>query len=224
MYNSLYTDLQNGTYSEGQKLPGELALAKQYGVSRNTLRQALAILAEDGLIVRSQGRETLVAPKRAARAEEHVSNPMKRLCRVDIDSFRCRFNYGAPTRIAKDALALDAGDIVLAGECVYLSDKIPVGFSFIQVPITNLNALRVDVSDPSSVEALMTTTLFDAAEERTFTIKLIHAHESEALTLDIAEDSELILLEGLLKSKTPKTLARFKFYFIPEHYDLTFTY
>lgn len=63
VYNALYSDIMNGVYLENEILPGETALAEHYGVSRNTLRQALAILSEDGLIIRSQGKGTLVAPE-----------------------------------------------------------------------------------------------------------------------------------------------------------------
>lgn len=61
IYNSLYLDIVNNFYPQGELLPGEVQLAQKYGVSRNTLRQALAILGEDGLIIKSQGKGTVVA-------------------------------------------------------------------------------------------------------------------------------------------------------------------
>lgn len=57
VYNSLYSDIMNNVYLEGNQLPSENALSEKYGVSRNTLRQALAILCEDGLVIKSQGKE-----------------------------------------------------------------------------------------------------------------------------------------------------------------------
>lgn len=41
VYNSLYTDIVTGIYPPGEHLPGETSLAEKYGVSRNTLRQAI---------------------------------------------------------------------------------------------------------------------------------------------------------------------------------------
>ncbi|MEG1992839.1 MAG: winged helix-turn-helix domain-containing protein, partial [Acetivibrio sp.] len=43
VYNSLYSDIKNGVYLPNELLPGEIQLAEKYKVSRNTLRQALAI-------------------------------------------------------------------------------------------------------------------------------------------------------------------------------------
>ncbi len=47
-------------YTPGQRLPAEGALARELGVSRATLRTALAKLAAEGLIIRRQGDGTFV--------------------------------------------------------------------------------------------------------------------------------------------------------------------
>lgn len=44
-------------------LPSEEALAEEYGVSRITVRQALAALERDGLVVRQRGKGTFVAER-----------------------------------------------------------------------------------------------------------------------------------------------------------------
>ena len=50
------------------KLPAELALAEEFGVSHLTIRHAMAVLRERGLIVTVHGRGTFVSPGyRAAR-------------------------------------------------------------------------------------------------------------------------------------------------------------
>ncbi len=45
-------------YQQGTKLPGELALTKELGVSRTTIRQALSMLEEDGIIEKRHGSGT----------------------------------------------------------------------------------------------------------------------------------------------------------------------
>lgn len=45
----------------GQKLPSETALTQVYGVSRITIRQALAQLVEEGYVARRQGSGTFIA-------------------------------------------------------------------------------------------------------------------------------------------------------------------
>lgn len=51
----------NGTYKPGDRLPSEPELAKQFGVSRITARQAIIQLVRESLLVRGQGKGTFVA-------------------------------------------------------------------------------------------------------------------------------------------------------------------
>jgi len=67
IYLLLREQLHEGHYE--QDLPGELALVKQFGVARVTLRRALEQLASEGLITRQAGRGTrsLVSREAAGR-------------------------------------------------------------------------------------------------------------------------------------------------------------
>ena len=55
IYNELYELIQNGTYEPGSQLPSETTLSATMNVSRMTLRKALTLLREDGLIKDVQG-------------------------------------------------------------------------------------------------------------------------------------------------------------------------
>ena len=52
--------IQRREWRNGDQIPPESELAKEYGVSRVTLRQALAELVKDGLLTRQRGRGTFV--------------------------------------------------------------------------------------------------------------------------------------------------------------------
>ncbi|MDQ0270166.1 GntR family transcriptional regulator [Cytobacillus purgationiresistens] len=59
----LKQDIEAGIYKEKEKLPSEFDLAKQLGVSRATLREALRILEEENIIIRRHGVGTFVNAK-----------------------------------------------------------------------------------------------------------------------------------------------------------------
>ncbi|WP_100330969.1 GntR family transcriptional regulator [Bacillus xiapuensis] len=59
----LKRDIEAGVYKGKEKLPSEFELAKQLGVSRATLREALRILEEENVITRRHGVGTFVNAK-----------------------------------------------------------------------------------------------------------------------------------------------------------------
>jgi GntR family transcriptional regulator, phosphonate transport system regulatory protein len=52
--------IMSGEYDETGMVPPETVLAERFGVNRHTVRNAIAALAEDGLLRRVQGRGTLI--------------------------------------------------------------------------------------------------------------------------------------------------------------------
>ena len=65
VFYQIYVDLKKRILAhtiqdDEQKLPSERDLAEEYGVSRVTMRQALAELEKDGIIIRERGRGSFV--------------------------------------------------------------------------------------------------------------------------------------------------------------------
>lgn len=63
----LAQQIAGGSLRAGEQLPSEAELAQHYGVSRMTLRQALAQLEADGLVLRKHGAGTFVRELPARR-------------------------------------------------------------------------------------------------------------------------------------------------------------
>jgi len=62
VFKALYEMIATGRYKRGQKLPPQEELARQLGVSRNTLREAVNQLSAMGLLSSQQGVGTVVEP------------------------------------------------------------------------------------------------------------------------------------------------------------------
>ena len=64
--------IERGELAPGEKLPGERDLARSFDVSKDTIRRALGVLADRGLLIRNTPRGTFVASpeiKRQTRGE-----------------------------------------------------------------------------------------------------------------------------------------------------------
>ena len=60
IYLQLKQKIMEGVYEETELLPSENAMAKEYSVSRETIRKALDYLSQDGLIQKKQGKGSIV--------------------------------------------------------------------------------------------------------------------------------------------------------------------
>ncbi|MFT5161778.1 MAG: GntR family transcriptional repressor for pyruvate dehydrogenase complex [Alteromonadaceae bacterium] len=72
----------DGTYQCGEKLPSERELARQFDVSRPSLREAIQILEAKALIVRRQGGGNYVSQK----LQQGLSDPLFELMRAHPES------------------------------------------------------------------------------------------------------------------------------------------
>jgi GntR family transcriptional regulator len=68
--------IERGEIGDGEQLPREEELARRLRISRVTVRQALQILADDGLLVRQRGRGTRVVGGKA-RIPTAIPMPLK---------------------------------------------------------------------------------------------------------------------------------------------------
>lgn len=112
----LRDQISSGTLGPGDPLPSELRLAQEYGLSRTSVRQAIAILRTEGLVNVERPRGTFVRP---AEATETV--PLRR---GDVISARM------PTEAERRSLHLAEGVPVLVvhatdgAEAVHPADRV----------------------------------------------------------------------------------------------------
>lgn len=69
LVNHFRGQILNGELPPGSQLPTEWELVEQFGVSRNTVRQAMATLVDAELLERTQGRGTFVRAAQIRRAD-----------------------------------------------------------------------------------------------------------------------------------------------------------
>lgn len=70
--DSLRDKIYEGKYAFGDKLPSERSLAEKFGISHLTVRKALAILEEEGMLLRVQGKGTFVRAQKYSIDMQHL--------------------------------------------------------------------------------------------------------------------------------------------------------
>ena len=69
--NVLKEEIVSGVHALGSLLPTEEGLCKRFSVSRYTVREALRLLREDGLVSSRKGAGTVVIPPRSSGSDVH---------------------------------------------------------------------------------------------------------------------------------------------------------
>lgn len=232
VYNQLYQDLMDGVYEKDSLLPSENTLAATYKVSRNTLRQALAILCQDGYIYKHQGKGTYVSYDSHKKESRNLYNFLMDCAKEPIHHVTADYNFGPPTLIAREKLKLGPDEEVLASNNVYWGKEAPVGQAFMQIPIRLLDKLGIDRDDEDALKHFMNEQIYQQAAAGEMTIQVAAADEQVVPYMKIEEGTILLYIEQILYGKSPSLcsaegygreswpIARIKYYFLPEEYKI----
>ena len=133
----LRAQISSGVLEPGQRLPSEPDLAAEYDASRNTVRLAIALLINQGLVVSRQGLGTFVLePTRPftallsmvheAPSEQHASQALPVVSQADeSEMVRLLVETGSASPSVAEKLALQAGDPVVVRRSQYFIGEVP---------------------------------------------------------------------------------------------------
>lgn len=147
---TLAQEIRSGVWTAGGILPAEPDLARRFSVSRMTVRQALAALTDQGLLIRQRGRATRIAVEPIAQPLGRFyafAYEMERLGR-DHSTRVERVGLVRPSVAAREAFALDGDAPVAQTTLVRLVGAEPVMIETVTVRANLLPLLeRPDIAE-----------------------------------------------------------------------------
>lgn len=222
VYGTIRQWLIDGKYQPGEKLPGENILAAQLDVSRGTLRQAMLLLQEDGLIMNHQGKGNIVLSNQdiGKNGLEKLGNPIVDFCIQPIVRTETTIGFQPPTKKHQEVLKLRPSSIVAVINITYYTEEAPAGFAMIYMPHEILDQHNVDLEATDAVyefysKFLQTPGLYS---ESRFRMGL--TRERLSGILDIQEEYPLLILEEVLYSEFDVPVLSQKLFFSPNQHEL----
>jgi GntR family transcriptional regulator len=133
---NMETAIRSGRLSSGSHLDNEIELARQLRVSRPTVRRAIAVLANRGLVIRRHGIGTLVVPVRVRRPVRLSSlfDDLKESGQAPTTRLLAHEVVPAPAEVAS-SLQLSRGTRVLHFERLRLASDQPIALMRNFVPL-----------------------------------------------------------------------------------------
>lgn len=216
-YQQIVTDItkriSQHEWHVSEKLPSEMELSQYYGVSRVTLRQAMAQLEKDDIIERFQGKGAYVKnnPRRLVQDLAFPSLDLERprlnpiLSRIIDEEITC-----SPDPEVREKLLVNADTPLIHFRRIHYFEEKPVGLSHIWFPQDKVSGLTA----ASLVEHSISKTLYYTYH---YNITFID-NSIESMKLDAIEASLLssvydapglmISSQYLLEDETPIEYSR----------------
>ncbi len=158
--NILREKILSGEFAEGEQLPPETELIRQYNVSRITVRHALASLAQEGLVERIRGRGTFVTRRKSARGTIRLTGFLEDLMAMGIETTArvLEFRRVSASSDVASSLQVDVGTPIWFIKRVRYVKNTP--YSYI------LNYVPEDIGERLTQEELEKGSLLKLIEEK----------------------------------------------------------
>ncbi|RBM17280.1 GntR family transcriptional regulator [Prauserella sp. PE36] len=180
----------------GAPLPSEAELSTRFGVARSVVRQAMAALASDGLVIRSQGRPTLVAqPAEYRRLVQRATGLFDQFASrgQDLRTTVLGLRADEPPPAARAFLRTSEA---LRLERVRLVDGEVLSYVRTWLPAERVPGLRADQLTDASLHRLLTDVYGLRPVRGRRQVRAVAADDALAATLHAGAGDPLLLLEG----------------------------
>lgn len=179
VYNKILRMIQDGLYPENSKLPTEPILAEQMDVSRSTLRQALNLLQEDGIIEAKRGVGNFVRKVTEVRATglERMENPLLKSISDQFNAIELDVIPGISTDYTEHIFHRRM-PVVLGVHRFYQHDNKNKAycFSHIATDIEELNS--VDLNDSAALTHFLEFEIYTLSHFKKCEIKVVELTEN----------------------------------------------
>jgi len=192
----LAKEIQSGRIPTGQLLPSEPELSQRYGISRITVRQAMARLVHEKLVRREQGRGTFAA---GGKLEAHVRTTLEdemRALGLPLRVRLLRYERVVPPPGVAATLRVPAEEKVYRLERLRLLRDRPFGIEIRYFP----EMIGAKVPRKQARKAPVQTILYDVLEQPVtriqYVVSSVPASRAEARLLKTRAGAPLLVRES----------------------------
>lgn len=194
VYNQILKNIIDGVYMEENKLPNENKLARQMNVSRMTLRQALKLLQEDGVIESRKGVGNFLRNKKEYESFglERIGDVLKKCGVKKIDKCEC-FPVLKQAALYTDQLFERHIPILLSVNTYYFADGkcCAQSYSTVATDIPSIN--QVDMLDKKQVSQFLADDIYKETKVASIEIRMLRGKE-EHICDDLLEESDVYMM------------------------------
>lgn len=213
VYNQLFKMINEGNFPEGSRLPSEPELAKLIGVSRTTLRQALSLLQDDGLVNNIRGKGNFIVKSKPNNniGLETIGHPVYKCMNAMIDDVEIKLRIEPSTDYFNQILVKKTAVVVLVDRW-YKSKGKTIAYTFTLLPIETISNLNIDLNNQDEFLKLLENDIYKLCNNTLVEIKYSTAGNFAAKTDPLSDKNQFHLIQETIYNENEIPIASNKHY------------
>ncbi len=224
-YEVIYDMIRSGELKPGDRLPGEVSLSKKLNVSRSTLRQALLLLKENGIIYNRQGSGNYVA-----HYENQPKPGLDKLIPIPVSFAKqplmeslLRIVYEVPSNYIAERLTLNQSSLVMNCHKTYMVDQKMVAYSLYMIPTKWLEDYNVNLNEESDILKFIDHRLINIAVKSEAHVVYTQSGEFLQDLFKIKINERIILIDEVYQTETGQAICAIRHSMLPDYFDFFIT-
>ena len=196
VYNTLFKMIKEEDFPDNYRLPSEPDLAKELGVSRTTLRQALSLLQDDGLIknIRGKGNFIVKNQKNKNIGLERFGHIIYKSLEDKIDCVEMNFHIEPPSDYFIEILGKKTVATVSIDRW-YISNGNAVAYTFTIIPIETISNFDIDLNNSNSLLNFIENDIYNKCDCSSIDVKFSSSGKFATKKYSISSEKQYYLIE-----------------------------
>lgn len=218
--DTLRADIESGKMRPNEMLPTERELAVSYDMSRDTVRKAIKLLEEQGLLYSDQGRGTFAAPEAVRQMSRSLDSFTEdTLRRGGTPGQRILVMENVPAGLALSSLlATEPDRLLLRIRRLRLMDDAPIGIQDAYLCLPPGGSIgRRELEASGSLYRLLVDKFRIEPSESLESVGAIAAGDDEAALLDVTKGTPLLVCERVMLSDRREPIEYCEMKYVPSY-------
>lgn len=227
LYVEAYTKIEKlikEKFKPGDKLPSENELAQELGISRGSLRQALLLLREDGIIYKHQGKGNFVANYKKVQklGLEQIKLPIHESNSVEYDEIKLEVQYTPCSSKMQEFLEIDTSVLLMNFYVSYIVNGDVAAIVIYFLPYHIAMEYNLDLENEEQLLEFIQGFVSEKIKSSKCSFNVTNARSAIASRMQIPEDTSLIYFGEKMMDAMGKVVMYTKTYCDPNYFNFTF--
>ena len=202
VYNKLFEMIKSGKFSQDDKLTAEVELAKEMNVSRSTLRQALELLQEDGIIKSIQGKGNFIIKDKIKVEDglEVLNNPIYSVITKEITEVEFEFRIETGNDYTTQIFEKKTPIVIFADRWFKIEGEI-VAYTISVIPAETVLEGKIDLNNKDEFLNYLNEVVYNVAKTSMLKVGFSEIGDISSVKYKLAKDNRCHLLSEVLYGK-----------------------